>query len=310
MNPSRLGLGCWAFGGIEGRERDDKRSILLIHKALELGLNHLDTAQDYGNGHSEKVIGEALSLRKELRDTVFIATKAHQVPTSEEAEALVKRSLDRLKLDKVQLFYIHWPHSGMDLRPMMEGLEKARSKGKIDFIGVSNFSVEQMETASQAGKIDYHQLGYNLLWRFPEKEILPWCREQGVKTIAYSPIAQGLLSDRGCDLDRWSPEDPRRNTVYYRPEVWIWLKPLVQEMQNISLKAGCSLSELALGWVLQSPFMDGAVSGAGSLEQLESHKRTLDRIQEHPGALEKLQELSDEAWKKMPDEGNIFQYHP
>ena len=103
--------------------------------------------------------------------------------------------LRRLRRDWLDLFYIHWPKTGLDLRPMMEALEALRAQGKIRFIGVSNFSVTNMENASQGGRIDAHQLCYNLLWRYPETEIIPWCSAHGVALVTYSSIAQGLLSD-------------------------------------------------------------------------------------------------------------------
>lgn len=302
-----LGLGCWSYGGDGVNPPHDDKALAIIRNAPEQGIIHLDTAQDYGAGHSEEVIGRAVSG---MRDRYFIASKAHQVNNAAQVIRLVEQSLERLRTDWLDLFYIHWPHSGMDLRPTMEGLETCRSRRLIRQIGVSNFSVENMEQASREGRIDVHQLGYSLLWRFAEADILPWCRERGVFTIAYSPIAQGLLSDRGTDLSRRSPEDPRSKTIYYRPDVWEWLRPLVEKMQDTAARTDLSLSQLALRWVLKASSVDGAVSGASSLAQLENHGECLNRNNDDTKAFAELLALSDEAMINMPDEGNIFQYHP
>lgn len=303
---SKIGLGCWSYGGDGIGKPDDEKSISIIKRGGELGITHLDTAQDYGKGHSEHVIGRAVSGS---RDKYFISSKVHQVNSAEEIENLVKESLKRLNTDWVDLFYIHWPHKGMDLRPMMEGLENCRRKGLISQIGVSNFSVNNMIQASEVGKIDVNQTGFNLLWRFPEKDIIPWCRKNNIRTVAYSPIAQGLLSDRGTDLSRRSPDDPRNKTIFYKSEVWSWLRPLVQKMQGVSKGTNYSLSELALQWVIHLSDMDSVITGASSIEQLESHAMNINNKASKKD-LEELQTLSDEVMDRMSDNGNIFQYHP
>ena len=117
----------------------------------------------------------------------------------------VQASRERLGRDCIDLFYIHWPRRGMDPAPMMEALEDARARGWIRFIGVSNFSVQQMRDASRAGRIDAHQLCYNLLWRFPEEDVIPWCRENRIVLVSYSSLAQGLLSGAMPREPRFAP---------------------------------------------------------------------------------------------------------
>lgn len=304
---SKLGLGCWSFGGTGTDKPDDSLSVDIIRRALDMGITHLDTAQDYGAGHSETVVGQAV---ENVRDRAYIATKAHLADSPDEAMALVKNSLVRLGTDRLDLFYVHWPRSGVDIRPMMEGLEICRNRGWIRHIGVSNFDIALLEKAGEVCRIDVHQLGYNLLWRFPEKDILPWCRSRGIRTVAYSPIAQGLLSDRGTDLKRRSPDDPRNHTVYYRDDVWPDLKPIVEKMQDVSRSGGHTLSDLALRWVLNSPMIDRVITGAGSPEQLEAHKESLNQVGNDKDLLDQLTALSLEAGRFIPDAGNMFQYYP
>lgn len=167
--PTGLGLGCWAFGDMGGGPSDARQSIALIRDGFEMGIRHLDTAEDYGNGRSEEVIGEAI---EPFSDRVFVSSKAHATGR-EETPRIVEGMLRRLRRSWLDLFSIHWPRTGLDLRPMMEALETLRAQGKVRFIGVSNFSPADMENASQGGRIDACQLCYNLLWRYPEKEIIP-----------------------------------------------------------------------------------------------------------------------------------------
>ena len=110
--------------------------------------------------------------------------------------AEVEGSLDRLGVDFVDLYYIHWPRTGWDMRPSMEGLERARAEGKIGAVGVSNFSVAEMEQVAEVGTIDAHQLGYNLIWRYAEEDVIPWCRAHGVKVVVYSTMAHGILTGK------------------------------------------------------------------------------------------------------------------
>src|SRR3972149_8603641 len=147
----------------------------------------------------------------------------------------------------------------MDLRPMMEALETERTRGRIRLIGVSNFSVRDMESVHEVGRIDACQFCYNLLWRHPERDVIPYCREHGITLVSYSSIAQGLLGDTLKGPERFPQGDARRATLYYLPKVWPHVRPALVSMQEIARKTGEPLSRLALRWVPGRPGVGSAL---------------------------------------------------
>jgi len=302
--PPGLGLGCWEFSDIGTGQPRDEESIQTIRAARDRGIVHFDTAQSYGDGHSESIVGAAL----EGVAGAFVASKSH-VTDKQGAIRTVTTSLKRLRKDSLDLFYIHWPRKGVDLRPMMEGLEELRSRSVIRLIGVSNFSVADMESVSQAGRIDVHQLCYNLLWRFPERSVIPYCVAHTISIVTYSTIAQGLLSDQARSPERFSKGDARAATVYYRPDVWPRVRESVSAMQRAARQAGLPLSTLAIRWVLSRPGITSVLVGGRSLAQVESNIRAASSAISSD-AETRLTALSEEAWRQMPDVGNIFLYYP
>jgi myo-inositol catabolism protein IolS len=303
--PKGVGLGCWEFGDMGSGTPDEEKSIALMRAAHGLGVVHFDTAQDYGAGHSEEVVGRAL---EPFSDRVFVASKMHATGKSETIRG-IEESLARLRRRSIDLFYIHWPKTGLDLRPMMEGLEDLRARGKIRFVGVSNFRVEDMMIASEAGRIDAHQLGYNLLWRYPERDVIPYCIEHGIAVITYSSIAQGLLSDTPRGPQSFEKGDARQNTLYYRPDVWPFVRDAAAAMQEVARRSSTSLSTLAIRWVLQRDGIISSLVGARRLDQIESNVAAGKGLIEADVESE-LTRLSDEAMRHIPDVGNIFLFSP
>jgi myo-inositol catabolism protein IolS len=303
--PPGLGLGCWQFGDMGGGPSDAEKSIALIHDAFEIGIRHFDTARDYGNGRSEEVVGQAIAP---FSHEVFVSSKAHAAGREETPE-IVEGMLQRLRRTSLDLFYIHWPRTGFDLRPMMEALERLRAQGKIRFIGVSNFSAADMENASQGGRIDAYQLCYNLLWQYPEKEVIPWCRAHGVAMISYSSIAQGLLSDTPRSPTSFETGDARGKTLYYRKDVWPHVRESVAAMRGAAARHGFPLSTLALRWVLGRPGIVSSLVGARSKAQLEKNAAAAAG-RNTPEIDEELSRLSSEAMLHIPDVGNIFNFYP
>ena len=302
--PPGLGLGCWEFSDIGSGRPDDESSIRVIRAARDLGITHFDTAQSYGDGQSESVVGRALEPSEDL----FIASKSQ---AAEKAETIrgVEQSLARLRRKWIDLFYIHWPRKGFDLRPMMEGLEELRARGLIRRIGVSNFGVQDMESVSEAGRIDVHQICYNLLWRYPEKEVIPWCRKRGVDLVAYSTIAQGLLSDTPRGPESFARGDARATTIYYKPNVWPHVLHSVQAMQAVARKCGLPLSTLAIRWVLSQAGIVSALVGARSISQVERNVRSAAAPVDN-GVMAEIADLSRAAERHLPDVGNIFLHYP
>jgi len=306
VNAAELGLGCWSFGG-KGGAPDDGRSQQILAGARREGIVHWDTAQDYGNGHSETVLGRFLA---DQPGTVFVATKMAYTADRDEVFRQVNASRDRLKVSTIDLFYIHWPRGGIDPAPMVEALEVCRSKGWIGALGVSNFSVAEMKAAARAGTLDYHQMGYNLAWRFPEEDVLPYCLQAGIRVVVYSPLAQGLLTDRGGEPDRWDPADPRRNTVFYRPDLWPTVHGAWEQMRAVAAEADTTLEDLALRWVLSRPGVGTVLVGASSPGQLQAHLGARKRLGQDSAALAALGEISRRLGDQLPRVGNMFEYHP
>ena len=213
--PAQLPLG---FGGswfvpYSAPGAEDARLLGAIEAAYDAGIRHFDTAGGYGDGHSEEIYGRFLEGR---RPEIFLASKSNPTETTAAAmTAEIDASLRRLKTDYIDLYYIHWPRSGADMRPRMEALEAARAQGKIRAAGVSNFSVAQMREVQEAGRIDAHQLGYNLIWRYAEDDLIPFCAEHDIAVVTYSTLAHGILTGKfGRD-----PGPPRRRPAPQHPAV-------------------------------------------------------------------------------------------
>ena len=302
--PRGLGLGCWELADIGAGRPDDARSIGIIRAAREMGIVHFDTAQSYDDGHSESVLGRALAGDPGS----YVATKSLATDKQAAIDG-VRQSLARLGRTTIDLFYIHWPRTGLDLRPMMEGLEQLRAEGAIRRIGVSNFSVAHMENAAQAGRIDAHQICYNLLWRYPERDVIPYCIEHGIELVTYSTIAQGLLSDTPRGPTTFAKGDARAATIYYKSEVWPHVHRSVTAMQEAARRHGLPLSTIAIRWVLSRPGVASVLVGARSLDQVRSNLQSASAAIT-TSAEREFTALSDEAVTHLPDVGNIFLFYP
>ncbi len=301
-----LGLGCWAFGSGWGPQ-DDEDSRRTIRAALDSGIAHFDTAQGYGGGRSEKVVGEVLAPD---RSRLFIATKTGANPKPGAMEAAVDASLQRLQTDVIDLYYIHWPRTGIELGPVMEGLERARAAGKIRAVGVSNFSVKQMEEVQKAGRIEAHQLCYNLFWRYPERELIPFCAQHNIAVVTYSSIAEGLLSGKfGPARPAFSEGDHRAKTVYFDADVYPRCHAGVERLRALAREAGRDLVHLAIRWVMSRPAVSVVLVGARRPDQvLANVAAAAGEIP--PSVFERMTAVSDDVMKHIPDTGNIFRYYP
>jgi len=310
--PKGLGLGCWQLGGAGSSSPTEEQAHEIVRGAYGLGIRHFDTAQSYGKGLSEQFLGGILPELPEA----FAATKIHFAESERETLERVAESRTRLRREIIDLVYLHWPHTGKDLRPVLAGLEEARRRGWIREIGVSNFSAEQMAAGSEVARIDAHQIGYSLLWRYPENEVIPYCREHGIAFVAYTPLAQGLLTGKMARKPEFPPDDPRPRTLYYDAEVYPHVYTAVQGMMEAARAHGTDLLHAAIGWVLRRPGVSASIAGVKSLEQLRgtftpnfvaggdaswSSQAPLD---------EELTSLSDDAMKHIPNIGNIFKHYP
>jgi myo-inositol catabolism protein IolS len=305
IQPSKLGLGCWPLGGDQWGRQDDKDSLATIVRALESGITHFDTAQMYGRGHGEELLGRALKGR---RDNSFLATKMLYSP-KDKVEAAVTASLRRLQTDRIDLLYIHWPKKNGDLAGMMEALEQVRGKGYVRFIGVSNFSVSNMREVMKSGKIDFHQLCYNVLWRREEAETIPFCRQNNVPIVTYSSLAEGILTGKIPREPAFEQGDHRKFTLLFDKAVWSHVFTAVDKLKLVAEKAGRPLAHCALRWLLSKEGIASVLAGCRKPEQVEQNAAALKGDIE-PSVFERMTEISSELSLNIPDEGNIFRWYP
>ena len=281
LHITSLGVGAWAMGGPGWRfswgPQDDKDSTAAIRKALESGMNWIDTAGVYGLGHSEEVVGRSL---EGIPHRPYIFTKCERVwnergelSGSLKAESLRREceaSLRRLKVDVIDLYQIHWPLPDEDLEEGWTTLAKLKEEGKVRYIAVSNFNVSQMQRAQAIAPITSLQPPYSMLAREVEKEILPYCAEQNIGVIVYAPMRSGLLSgamtrERAGALpdDDWRRRDPD----FQEPKLSRHLQ-LVDLLRSIGKRHGRTPGEVAIAWTLRHPAVTAAIVGLRRPEQV------------------------------------------
>ena len=265
---TRVCLGCWAIGGAGWNDVDDDRSVATIHRALDLGLNFLDTAEGYGGGHSEEVIGRALRGR---REDAIVATKVSHSHLQPEAlrEALDK-SMRLLQTDYIDLYQIHWPTSKTPVEVPLEEMMKLKEQGKIRAIGVSNFDVPLLERGVKVCQLDSVQPPFNVLWREIDAGVLPFCREHHISIISYSSMAQGLLV--GKFMDRSAiPDDIRSRNVLFEGECFDDGLAVVRRVVELAEKYGKTPAQVAINWVVNVAGITAAIVGAKRVEQVEDN---------------------------------------
>jgi aryl-alcohol dehydrogenase-like predicted oxidoreductase len=282
MHITPIGLGTWALGGgdwVGGwGSQDDAASIATIDCALELGINWIDTAAAYGLGHAEEIVGRALKGRAEKP---FVFTKCstvwnekREVSQSLKAQSLrqeLENSLRRLQTDVIDLYQIHWPYPEADIEEGWSALTSFKQEGKVRYIGVSNFNVEQMQRAQRIAPISTLQPPYSLIKRDVEREILPFCQQHHIGVIVYSPMQSGLLTgamtpERVKNLpdDDWRKRDPEFQETRISRHL-----ELVNLLREIGRKYDKSAGEVAIAWTLHHPAVTGAIVGGRRPEQVE-----------------------------------------
>lgn len=286
---TRLGIGAWAMGGGGWNgsmgPQDDNDSISAIHAALDHGLNWIDTAALYGLGHSEEIVAKAIRGRAARP---LLLTKCERVwdadgkvGASLKAVSIRREcedSLRRLDADTIDLYQIHWPEPDDDIEEGWTELARLKESGKVRHIGVSNFSVEQMRRAQMISPITSLQPPYSLVTREIEREILPFCEQNNIGVIVYSPMSAGLLAgsmtrERVANL---TAEDWRRNLPNFQEPHLSRNLRLVERLGEIGKRHNCSPGEVAIGWVLRHSAVTGAIVGFRSPEQFAGVVGALD----------------------------------
>ncbi|MBD2299887.1 aldo/keto reductase [Nostoc sp. FACHB-190] len=271
-------IGTWQAGKKMWVGIEDADSIKAIRAAFEAGITTVDTAEVYGEGHSERIVAEALS---DVRDQVQYATKvfANHLKYDQVIQAC-DRSLKNLKTDYIDLYQIHWPAGAFNseivpIAETMKALNELKQQGKIRAIGVSNFSGAQLAEASQYGRIDSLQPPYSLFWRSVEKDALPYCIENQISILAYSPLAQGLLTGKFTRGQKFAPEDNRAKNKLFQGENFERAHQALDKLRPIAERHNSTLAQLALAWLIAQP-QANAIAGARYPEQAQDNAKAAD----------------------------------
>ena len=266
---SAVGLGTWQFGSREwgyGREYNRKEAGAIVRRALELGVNLIDTAEVYGLGESERIVGEAI---RGGRDKVFIATKIFPIGLPFMVEGRARASARRLGVDRLDLYQQHWPNPLFPPRATMPHMKRLLDSGLVAHVGVSNHTLGGWEAAEKAlgSPVLSNQVLFNLANRGPERELVPWAQEKGRIVIAYSPLGQGLLSGK---YQQAGPKNFRRVRRNFRTEGRSRFAPLIAALGDIGEHHQATAAQVALAWLVRIPNVV-AIPGASSVRQLEEN---------------------------------------
>jgi aryl-alcohol dehydrogenase-like predicted oxidoreductase len=276
VSVSSVALGCWPIAGVTTLDTNDADSIATIQKCFDVGINHLDTAYVYGpRGESENLIRRALGDR---RDEMVIATKCgihyegDEMVTDNRPERLrleCDESLRRLGTDRVELLYLHAPDDKVPLHDSAGALRQLMNDGKTRSVGVSNFTVEQMEAFHAECPITAVQMPYNMLQRDIEQRTMPWCREHSVAVMVYWPLMKGLLAGklrRGAVLDE---RDNRRKYPMYQGDELKRNQEFVEQLRTAAKISGHTVAQLVVNWTISQPGITSALCGAKRPDQIE-----------------------------------------
>jgi aryl-alcohol dehydrogenase-like predicted oxidoreductase len=280
-----VGYGAWAIGGT-GWEyawgpQSDRDSVAAVLKALEMGVNWIDTAAVYGLGHSEEIVARAVTEWEGKCPYLFTKCgllwdrrgKVYRKLTAKSVRQECESSLGRLRTETIDLYQIHWPPEG-DGKELEEGwqtLAALKKEGKVRWIGVSNFDQEQLKLAQAIAPVTSLQPPYSLIRRGVEADILPFCQRENIGVIVYAPMGSGLLTgamsrERAANLpaDDWRKRSPE----FQEPNLSVHLS-LAERLRAVGMRHGCSPGEVAVAWTLRNPAVTGAIVGARSASQAE-----------------------------------------
>lgn len=277
VSVSAIGLGTWQFGSREwgyGKGYDEHEAGLILRRALDLGIDLIDTAEVYGMGRSETIVGRALTGR---RDEAFLATKILPVlPIGPIVRRRVQGSLRRLGVDRIDLYQLHQPNPVVPLSATMPTLAALMDDGTIGHVGVSNYSLARWQAADTAlGRpVLSNQVRYSLVDRRPERELLPWATANDRLVIAYSPLGQGLLSAR-YDPDHLPPGSLRRNSSQFLPDNLERARPLLDALRQVADAHRSTPAQVALAWLIRRPNVV-VIPGASSVAQVEANAAAAD----------------------------------
>jgi len=299
LNVSSLIFGAWAIGGWMWGGSEEKDAIEAIHASIEGGATSIDTAAVYGYGRSEEIVGKAV---KGKRDKVQLLTKFGLRWDSTEGEhffdweddegkkkiyrnarkkSIIKEcedSLLRLQTDYIDLYQCHWRDPSTPLEETMDALQQLLNEGKIRAAGVSNFTVKDLEAANKLCPIASDQPPYSMVLRDIEKDVLPYCHENGIGIIVYSPLQRGLLSGKFTPDSKFKPGDHRPNTKEFKPENIKRTNDFLAKIKPIADAHGATLAQLVLAWTIAQPGVTAAIVGARDANQTKDNLKASNLV--------------------------------
>ncbi|BCU10671.1 aldo/keto reductase [Microcystis aeruginosa] len=302
-------VGTWQAGKKMWAGIEDEESIQAIRAAFEAGITTVDTAEIYGEGHSELIVAQALA---DVREQVIYATKVFANHLKyEEVIAACHRSLKNLQTDYIDIYQIHWPSGSWNteivpISETMAALNYLKAQGKIRAIGVSNFSRSQLEEAGQYGRIESIQPPYSLFWRSVEKEIMPYCIENNISILAYSPLAQGLLTGKFRNGYQLAAEDHRIKNKLFHGENFQRVQAALNQLEPIAERYNCSLAQLSLAWLIKQP-QTNAIAGVRNAAQAVNNAQAM-RINLTPEDLKLIDNIGKQVTDFLDDNPVLWDF--
>lgn len=298
LKVTRIVFGAWAIGGWMWGGADKKDALNAIDASIYNGVTTIDTAPVYGFGRSEEIVGEAI---KGKRDKVQILTKyglrwdssegvfyfqsksnegkdvnIHKYAGKESVILECENSLRRLKTDVIDLFQIHWHDEGTPISETMEAIEKLLKDGKIKAAGVSNYTAEWLDTARKSVNIASNQVPYSMVLRDIEESLIPYCLDNNIGILAYSPLQRGLLTGKITPDYKFNEGDHRPGTPYFQPGNLKFINDFLNKIKPIADSRGASLTQLVIRWTLEQPGISAALVGARNPQQVEHNIKALN----------------------------------
>ena len=283
---------------------DEKKDFYeAVYRAIELGVNLFDTAEGYGDGKSEEILGDIL---KGKRDRLYISSKvSHEHWRYNDVIKACDGSLRRLGTEYLDIYYIHMPCKGMVIKETMEGLHKLKQDGKIRSIGLSNFSKIEMEEAIKYAQVDVLQSGYNPLWRKLENDIIPFCIKNSISVSPYSPLAHGLLSGKFKPDLKPEQLDYRKGIILFQDEWYPKCNAIIEKMRVMAAKYNRTLAQFTLAWIAMQDGITSILVGGRNKWQIEENLGAADLVisKEDDKA---VKDISDALLHELPDWTSIW----